>query len=665
MDWTNPPATENKPASLDRPGQELRPQSASPFPPPSDNPAAAKPAELRVGKTFSFTAKSNLDSGQDVFTLTLGRETIELLPLKNWNQLDHYKWTARGKLPGEPAGLEIALDHVKIAGGTVSINDAAGCNKLERLFNEWLLLERETQHLARSKATWHPPVSAQEPSALPESSGPRFHVELDKRGQVHIHCTQGRNTVATIGLTAAGFNCLCQQGFLRKPRKLDIGALHDWVELDGELCSFEKGRDDSTRLERLLNERYVPEGPVGAGLEIVIFQNAASPTGFDIQFPVLVAGVPHNQRHHLNDQSLELLLDPHRCGLLRAEIIAKLNPPSLVFKRKTPDGGEQYLVRSPENTVTLPDESGRPKTLDLSQPLNLLRLNAAELTAVFSHPIINRQAKAAPAPRPTSEPQPRPSQPSSPALALPLPAPPTPSPLARPQASPRSQQPGPGVTEAKPLPPPPPPTSVPTPVVVESAPERVEAPRPLPNLWLSEILAQPALRQDWFANLVYSKIAERFGNSSEGTCGPWACWFISLGESEDIAEPAFKGVFLTEKGSLGFLNEGQMARFHNGVAFLGTRESTLEGIDVNLVGVGLDAQERLVFILGDNYQGQFGVPEPSLIDVVRRLSAAGALIMGVRETLTSRQPLEVVWTVPAAQPDPDNPEALENTRPPG
>ena len=70
----------------------------------------------------------------EVFTLTLGGETIELLPLKNWGQLDHHKWTVRGKLPAEPAGLEIALDHVKITGGTVAINDPAGCVKLETAF---------------------------------------------------------------------------------------------------------------------------------------------------------------------------------------------------------------------------------------------------------------------------------------------------------------------------------------------------------------------------------------------------------------------------------------------------------------------------------------------------------------------------------------------------
>jgi hypothetical protein len=52
----------------------------------------------------------------EVFTLTFAGETIELLPLKNWSQLDAYKWRARGQLPGTPTGLEIALDHLKFGG---------------------------------------------------------------------------------------------------------------------------------------------------------------------------------------------------------------------------------------------------------------------------------------------------------------------------------------------------------------------------------------------------------------------------------------------------------------------------------------------------------------------------------------------------------------------
>ena len=58
--------------------------------------------------------------------MTLGGETIELLPLRNWSQLDVYKWGPRGKLPGTPAGLEITFDHVKVTGETVLISDPEG-----------------------------------------------------------------------------------------------------------------------------------------------------------------------------------------------------------------------------------------------------------------------------------------------------------------------------------------------------------------------------------------------------------------------------------------------------------------------------------------------------------------------------------------------------------
>src|SRR5262245_54739455 len=69
-------------------------------------------AEIKIGTkiaTFDFSGKT---SNVEVFTMTLGGETIQLLPQKNWTQLDSYKWSAQGKLPGQPSGLEIGLDHV-------------------------------------------------------------------------------------------------------------------------------------------------------------------------------------------------------------------------------------------------------------------------------------------------------------------------------------------------------------------------------------------------------------------------------------------------------------------------------------------------------------------------------------------------------------------------
>ena len=695
MNWKDPPATENQPGSGDRPGQESQAQGATLRSEPQEGVLGqVRPREIRVDKRQALSAAAGAPPNLEVFTLTLGAETIELLPLKIWSQLDHYKWTVRGKLPAEPAGLEIALDHVRIVGETVALNDPAGCLKLERLFNDWLRFERETLELARRKARMQPTPAAREAAAQPEARALRYRVEVDKRGQVHVHCVQGRDTLASIGLTVAGFISLNQQGLMRKPHRLETGALHDWVELDGELCSFEQGRNDAARLERLLNERYVPEAAAGPGKEVVVFVNAASPTGFDIQFPVMVGGVPDNHRHHLDDHSLNALQDPDHCGLLHKEIIVKLIPPNLVFKQKTPDGGEQYLGWTPENTVNLIDEAGHQKTIQLSQPLNLLRLGAAELTAIFNHPSINRHTKAASAAAargepeakhaPTAGPPPGPAREtqlrtavssSSSAGETPPVAAVTPpgDAIAPPQSRtvPAGSQAGSGRAAAV--------SEMPLAGIVGSAagetqaamsgraPEAARPPagalRPSPNRWLKEVLRRPSHRHDWFACLTYSKMAERFGNSSEGRFGPGACWFISLGEASEIDDPEFKGIFLTEKGSLGFLNRRQMAKFYNGVAFIGTQEWALEGIQVGLVAVGMDSRERLVFVLSDNFRRQFGVPESTLGEALQRLREHGAVLVSVTETLASHEPIEIVWTVPAEQADPNDPQALESVRP--
>jgi hypothetical protein len=663
MNWTSLPGAENSPAQdsgLGRTAHVSPGYSTQAGLSAHGIPAPDKVAELRVGKCLAFTAVAGAGTDLEVFTLTLGSETIELLPLKNWHQLDHYKWTAQGKLPGEPAGLEVALDHVKITGGTVTLKDPAGCVKLEQLFNEWLGFERETVELARKKARPQPASPAQQAAAQPGAQPLRFHVEMDKRGQVHIHCMQGKETLASVGLSLAGINSLHQQGLMRKPHKLAAGALHDWVELDGELCSFEQGRNDAARLEQILNGRYLPDTSAARAKEVIIYLNPASSTGFDIQFPVTVGGVPDNHRHHLNDKSLESLQDAEHCGLLHKEIIVKLIPPSLVFKRKTPDGGEQYLARSPENTVVVTDEEGHEKTLQLSQPLNLMRLSPAELTAVFNHPAINRHTQTRP--QAASPGGPAQKAAASAAWASWGPAESAPAPLKQePLPEARAQQSKPALAESKPAPP-----------VAPSAPERAAAAAPvpatgvlksLPNVWLKDILAQPALPYDWFSVLTYTKIAERFGNSNEGKFGPSDCWYISLGEVENIADPAFKGVFITEKGSLGFLNQGQMARFYNRVAFIGPQDSALEGIEVDLIGVGFDARERVVFLLSDNYRGQFGVRAATLGEVLNRLREHGAVILGVKEILANPDPVEVLWTVPAEQEDPASPVARESTRP--
>ena len=85
----------------------------------------------------------------------------------------------RGKLPGTPAGLEITLDHVKVAGETVLTNDPDGAAKLQRLLNEWLALERGTFELAQKRAQPKPTSVDQEAPQRPEDLVPRFQVEVD------------------------------------------------------------------------------------------------------------------------------------------------------------------------------------------------------------------------------------------------------------------------------------------------------------------------------------------------------------------------------------------------------------------------------------------------------------------------------------------------------
>lgn len=616
---------------------------------------SAQHSEITVGKTAVAT-----ESGKaaEVFTMTLGGETITLLPLRNWSQLDVYKWRARGKVPATPAGLEITFDHIKVASEVVSTKDPEGTAKLQKLLNEWLAFARGTAALAQQKARPQPTPVEHEASVRPENVLPLFRVELDKQAQVHINCFQGKETLAMIGLNLPGLTSLINQGFMRKPHSLRVGALHDWVELDGAFFSFEKGNNDASRLEKALNDHYRPTTALGQGKEVVVHANAASPTGFDIQFTAKVGGVPDHRRRPLNEESLVLLQTPERCDLVPKDLVIKLSPPTLIFKRKTPDGGERYLDEGPETIVTVAGDEGEVKFIDLSQPVNYLRLTAMDLTAVFNHPAINQHSGVSSHPSAASE---RPGQAQ-------VAAPPA---AERPvlQSATASQP----AIETKPveIPGPKPessrPVGLPEPVIPKpSAGEHIIQPahmvRPLPNSWLGGILDRPSIQQG-FNCLVYSKLAEHFGNSSEGMFGPIPCWACSLGDVEDVCDPAFRGVFLTQKGGLAYLNQGHIARFRNEVAFVGTLESAIEGIGINLKAVGADSQHRFVFIVTESYRTHFGIPEQIVAEELARLKEYGGLVMSANEVLYSPEPVEVVWTVPAEQDDPSDPQAAENLRP--
>jgi len=665
MTWANQQPTENRigpegPHQV--PYNPIMSQGASesglpPIARPLTGRVVQEPPCIKIGKRH-LSAEEN-GTAVDVFTMSLADQTIPLLPFRNWGQLDVYKWSVQGKFPGTPAGLEVASDHVKIAGETVLVGDANGCAKLERVFNDWLLLEKanlESVHKKRVAKSTPSTAGAAAPQTM------RYGVEVDKRGQVHIKCLRGGEMLSAVGLTMQGFNGLFSQGLMRKPRALEIGALHDWVELDGELCSFEHGNNEAAKLEKLLNEKYLPSDRLGQGKDVLIFANAASPTGFDIQFPVTVGGVTENRRRTFNDAALELLLEPTRCGVIQPGLIIKICPPNLIFKRKTADGGEAYLDKSAEDTVALTSDDGKQRLIDLSQPVNYAHLGVIELTAVFNHPAVNRHSKLGMEPAPPSLPEIQPAAPQIPAREPVSKANPASAGVPVPRLPPLVAKSPERVLEA-----------VLTGPVIAPKPQadRVQQTEPLtdtqptssPNAWLASVLAQPPIRFDWLSSLLYAKIAERFGNSRVGTIGPGSGWTVALGEVSDVADPAFKGIFLTQKGGFGFLGRDAMLRFHRGVIFLGSRASVLEGIDVALLAVGLFEQSDFVFVVNDGFTSKFDVPQQAVGRELARLSNAGAIVLSKSEVLAAERALELVWTVPADQSNPLEPEVLESLRP--
>ena len=656
MNWENPPVAESQVGPSSGPEKNTKDSSVS-------NPGASRHL-IKVGRRLLQEAGA---PDGEVYTLTLGDETIELLPFRSWGQMDYYKWGARGKLPGTPAGLEVTPDHVKMAGETVSLTDPAGCEKLEHAFNEWLSVESKALEQSRARLRPRPTSSA---AAQDASHQPmRFKVELDKRGQVHISCVQGTDTLSSIGLSAQGLDGLVIQGLMRKPRSLQVGALHDWVELDGELCSFEHGKNEASKLETLLNQKYLPLTSAGHGKDILVFANAASPTGFDIQFPVTVGGVLENRRRTLNDAALELLQEPGRCGLLQPGLILKISPPTLIIKHKTIDGGEAYLESNPQHKVTLTSDEGRDRIIDLSHPVNYTRLGVLDLTALFNHPAINRHSKAASAqsapavparsrPDAPDAPSHNPS-PATPATTLPELASVAAPPIKRTHAPPASAEvPKAAIPQAEHV-------SAQPSISGAASPQPTTPTQDLapgPNAWLKTVLEQVPIRFDWLTCLLYRQLAQHFGNSGEGKLGPVDCWTVGIGPTEEIGNSNFKGVFLTHKGGLGFLGGGRMLRFHRGVVFLGKPDAVLEGINVNLVGIGL-GEDRIVFVVRDAYLSKFDVPEKVVRAELQHLSEAGVSLLSSQELLQTAKALEVLWTVPAEQANPVEPEVSEHCRP--
>jgi len=320
-------------------------------------------------------ARRHLDpSGKpQYYTLIHGEETVALEPGKPWVKTDTFKWVTRGLIE-EPQSFQV------LAGGTVEINaeripldDPAGENKLETQINKH-----------------HPPSLAHKPPVIPfkladleemETGKVRFRVKLDHLGHIMIECTRGHERVET-GLR--GLPALAQNGLMIKPGSVHVDPLQRSIELDG--VRFECNAEGARHFEQILNQRYAPTLKPDDTTHISVRENAASATGFDIDFTTLQAGARLRVHGHLTQDKLNLLQDTQRCDLLHPGIVLRLSPPHLLIRRRRPDGGEEPIA-------DLPD-------------VHYLRVQAAKLQQILNHPLVRRGTDHAEQPLPPASAQP-------------------------------------------------------------------------------------------------------------------------------------------------------------------------------------------------------------------------------------------------------------------
>jgi hypothetical protein len=305
-----------------------------------------------------------------VFTLSCGSERATLDPGKAWVKADEHKWVTRGLIE-PPQSFHVLPDGtVEINGEKIALTDPEGPARLEREINKH-----------HTVAALHKPP----PAAGPAWAAPRietggviqahFKVKLDHLGHLMIECTRGAERVET-GLR--GLSQLVSNGLMLKPRDLHVDPLQRAVEIDG--ARFECSEAGAHALQEALNTRYASSLKPGEEHTIDVKENAASPTGFDIAFVTLHAGVRHEVRGHLSQDKLDLLQDSAKSDLLRPGILLRLSPPFLLFRQRRPDGGEERIEGVPD--------------------VEYLRATAAQLQQAFNHPSVRRSAAGVAAPAP-------------------------------------------------------------------------------------------------------------------------------------------------------------------------------------------------------------------------------------------------------------------------
>jgi hypothetical protein len=296
------------------------------------------------------------------FSLTLGTETIHLDAGKPWLKLDAYKWVMRGLIEAPQSFHVSAAGEVDVNGEHIRPQDADAVARLEQELNKHPSLVPQAKPA---------PVKPQAPGASaagsPGAAGRvQFRVHLDAMGHFALEARRGQERVET-GLR--GIASLIQHGLMTKPGALHVDPLQRAVEIDGR--RFECTAAGARELEEALNGHYAPRLEEHKDQLIEVRDNSASPTGFDLAFPGVQAGIRLRVEGHLSQEKLDLLTDTHKCELLRPGVVLRISAPRLLFRRRKTDGGE-------ESFAELPD-------------LDYMRCTAEQLQTALNHPVIRRR----------------------------------------------------------------------------------------------------------------------------------------------------------------------------------------------------------------------------------------------------------------------------------
>ena len=363
---------------------------------------------------------------------------------------------------------------------------------------------------------------------------------------------------------------------------------------------------------------------------------------FNIAIPIKESIVTVEERGIADNQHKIFII--HKTTARGSTIIMELSPGANIKDYKNMGYLPQDLEILHTGVVKLGAKTYDPNAINVKEECDSFKDALYPLAKV---PIRNGMANSISVPKPAEEA--RPAKPETAAIAKTS----APEPAAATQPAPKPAIAAPTAEVPKPT----------APTVMPISQVKVEA---LPNFWLKDVLAQKPVRYDWLACLTYSGMAEKLGNSDIGNKRNGAdCWVIKLNEITDTENPGFKGVFFTNKGELGFINNGMIARFDKGIFYIGTLESQIGGSGVSLVATGIDDKERFVVIVDNDYRtklikdildkgGNKIEAEATIDKMLEQLKDSGISVMSVKEVLDSAEPLKMVWTISAAEATPNS-----------